>query len=505
MKRKPIYACALFLFQIAAFLWAENIHVDKVENIGPPINQSGDDFCPSLTADGKIMVFNSKRGGGKYSKIFMSTFENDKWSAPREITELSSPYHDETPFITPDGGFIFFSSDRDGSFEMPADLQGKIKVSSDIYVSKNIDGNWARPIKLPGTVNTVHHEKSPILSPDLLTIYYTIWPFGDFSKAYIMKAQYVDGEFINPEKLPPPVNTGNQDVGFSVSQDGNGCYFSSQRPGGFGGSDLYFSPIEKGNYGPPVNLGPTINSSGNDLHISIVNKKLFFCSNRDGGYGAYDIYIANLGEENILKFQVQDKKTGKNLSVDLNISSKIKKDADESITYEIKKRSDNNGEAILKYNPAVKDIDVAINENGYFPFLKSFNIPGSRGKEQLIQLVPIEKEASFEIHDIHFDFESAKIKSESFPYLNALADYMKKNPSMRFEIIGHTDLHGTVEFNNKLSLERAQAVKAYISKRGVDEKRFTVSGAGKSKPKVPKIGEGFDEQNRRTEFKLLEK
>ncbi|MCP4763249.1 MAG: OmpA family protein, partial [archaeon] len=83
-------------------------------------------------------------------------------------------------------------------------------------------------------------------------------------------------------------------------------------------------------------------------------------------------------------------------------------------------------------------------------------------------------------------------------------DYLSKNSELRFEIIGHTDLHGTEEFNDKLSLERAQAVKDYLAGRGLDEKRFIVKGAGESQPIVPKIGQEFDEKNRRTEFKLLD-
>jgi outer membrane protein OmpA-like peptidoglycan-associated protein len=95
------------------------------------------------------------------------------------------------------------------------------------------------------------------------------------------------------------------------------------------------------------------------------------------------------------------------------------------------------------------------------------------------------------------------IKPESFPYLDALSKFLEENENINLEIVGHTDLHGTDEYNKQLSLERAKAVEKYLVEKGLDSRRFTVSGVGKSQPVVNRIGEGFDELNRRTEFKIL--
>lgn len=503
MKKQVLLAAIIAVPLV--LMGAGMITVEKVVNLGPPVNTPADEFAPSFTADGKVMVFNSKRGG-KYQDIFFCFFENGKWSNPEPAKAINSPFNDETPYITPDGGFIFFSSDRDGSREMPPDAMGQIKVSYDIYVSKNDNGKWARPIPLPGKINTHHHERSPFLSPDLLTLYYTTWPFGDPTKAFIAKALYKNGEFTDAVPLMPPINTGNQELGATVAPDGKGLFFSSRRPGGYGGWDLYFAAMEGGKFGNPVNLGPGINSPENDLHLSLAGNKIYFCSNRKGGYGMYDVYEAVFSlEDRSLKFIVRDKKTGKPLTVDMGLATRVKKGEGETLTYELRKRTDEKGEASVTYDPLVKELDVAVNEPGYFPLFRTVDVPSAKGKPQILELIPIEKEASFDIHSIHFDFESAKIKPESFRYLNALTEYLKKSPTLRFEIIGHTDMHGTDEFNDKLSLDRAQAVKNYLTAKGLDEKRFTVKGAGKRQPKVKGTGPGPDEQNRRTEFRLLEK
>ncbi len=484
------------------------LQVENIANMGPSINTRFDDFAPSFTADGKTMVFNSKRSGEPYQNIYLCRNEDGKWSEPRAISEINSPFNDETPFITADGAFIFFASDRDGSLEMPADAAGKIRVSYDIYVSQNINGSWQRPIRLPGAVNTVHHERSPSLSRDFSTLYYTTWPFGTIDKAYLMSAEYRDetgdGAFVNPQRMPAPINIGEQDISLIPALDGKGFYFSSRRPGGYGGWDLYFAPFENGRYGTAVNLGPGINSDANDVHLSIIGDNLFFCSNRKGGLGLYDIYTSTIIKTEPLKIITRDKKSGKPVETELNLFTRVEREGEEPMTSELKKKTDAKGEAVITYNPAVKTIDLNISEKGYMPLFKTIDLAKAKGTPLFIELSPVEKEARFDIHAIHFDFESAGIKPESIPYLNALAEYLKKSPELRFQVIGHTDLHGTDEFNNKLSLERARAVKDYLVKKGIEASRLTIRGAGKTEPKVAKTGPEYDEQNRRTEFRLLQ-
>lgn len=482
------------------------VHVDKVVNIGQPINTANADFAPSFTSDGKVLVFNSKRAGSRYQDIYISYLENGYWTDPVPVYSINSAYNDESPYITPDGAYIFFSSDRDGSYEMLANTSGQIKVSFDIYISKNINGQWDRPIQLPGDVNTVHHERTPSLSLDLQTIFYTSMPFGDISRARIVKAEYRDGRFVNPIALPSPVNVNAQDTGLVPSLDGKGYFFSSRRPGGFGGWDIYFVKYDNNVFGNPVNLGDKINSEGNEINLTLIGESIFFCSDRAGGYGSYDVYTSEITvEDDTLKIIVRDKKTKKPLQVEMKLSAKVRDRKNGEKEYKITKKTDGKGEAVVKHKPQVKDLDVEINEDGYLPLFESFNIPALKGRAKVLELAPIEKEASFDIHSIYFDFESSKIKPESFPYLDSLAGYLKKYPTMKFEIIGHTDLHGTDEFNDRLSLERAESVRDYLVGKGLDEKRFTIKGKGKRQPIIPQLGPEFDEKNRRTEFKLLEK
>jgi len=379
------------------------------KNLGPPVNGPQNDFAPAVSPDGSFMIFNSNRNG-RYQDLFITRLVNGAWTRPEPLERVNSPYNDETPFLSADGSVLLFSSDRDGSIEMPTDRRNRVRVSFDLYWSKRTADGWSAPKPLPGDVNTMYHERTPSLSRDGKTLYFCRWHFGDMRKTLLMSAGYRDGGFVNARPMPAPFNTGHQDVALIPAEDLGGFFFSSNRPGGFGMFDIYFISYKNGAFEKPVNLGPMINSSANELYLARADQRYFICSNRTGGQGRFDIYSS-------------------------------------------------------------------------FIFSR--------------------EEPRFETRAIHFDFDKALIREESYPYLDALSKFLKEHGSADVEITGHTDLHGTDEYNNRLSLQRAEAVKSYLTRKGLDSNRISIFGAGKSRPVVDKVGAGFDELNRRTEFKIL--
>lgn len=378
------------------------------KNMGPLINGQRNDFAPTVNPDGSSLIFNSNRGG-TYQDLYIAYFKDGQWSAPELLRELNSPFNDETPFLSADGNTIIFSSDRDGSVEMPRDERGQVRVSFDLWWSKRVDGRWTTPRPVPGAVNTIYNEKSPSLSRDGKTLYYSAWPFGTIGRAVTVRAELVDGAFKNPTPLPAPFNSGYQDLGLVPAEDLKGFFFSSNRPGGLGEFDLYYVSYNAGVFGTPVNLGDKVNSAKSELYLARADQRYFICSTREGGQGLFDLYASFI-----------------------------------------------------------------------------FN-----------------KEASFETRAIHFDFDQAKIRQDSYPYLDALAEFLKAHRLVNIEIIGHTDLHGTDEYNNRLSLQRAEAVRRYLKDRGLDVSTVRVTGAGKRQPLEAKTGPGYDELNRRTEFRII--
>jgi len=377
------------------------------KNLGAPVNSSANDFAPTLSPDGTIMIFNSNRGGG-YQDLYITRLAEGKWSVPEPLAEVNSPFNDETPFLSPDGNTLVFSSDRDGSMEMPRNERGQIRVSFDLYVSRKVNGAWSRPVPLPGDINSEHHEKSPSLSNDGKTLYYNMWPFGDINRSVLVQAEFRGGVFTNRKLMPAPFNQGHREFSLIPAEDLGGFFFSASRPENIGALNLYFVSYSGGKFGTPENLGPKINSDKADLYLARADQRYYIASSREGGN--FDIYSS------------------------------------------------------VVFTP---------------------------GK-------------SFQTRAIHFDFDKAVIRPESSTYLKALSGYLKENPKIKLEIIGHTDLHGTADYNRQLSLRRAQAVKEYLVREKLEPGRFSVSGAGASRPVKEGTGSGIDELNRRTEFKIVE-
>jgi outer membrane protein OmpA-like peptidoglycan-associated protein len=487
----------------------------ELRNLGEPVNTPLDEFSPSVTADGRTMVFNSKRLGERYQSLYLSSRGDDgRWSTPQPIAELNSIYNDEAPYITPDGMLIFFASDRDGSQEMPADAAGRVKVSFDIYWARKDPekGGWSMPLPVPGAVNTPHHERSPALDLRTGQLFFARWPFGDFEQSRIFAARYEGGRFNQAEALPDSVNAGYQEAAFVPALDrDSGYYFASRRPDGHGGWDIYYIAVEQGKYGTPENLGLRVNSAANDIYYSVREGAGFLSSDREDGLGRYDIYGVAAAPETVV-FEVRDAKTGQRLAVTATVTRGSEPET---------RQTGADGRFRLKSRPqGDRAVTIRIQQQGYLPFERDYDLarranpsaPASSGQTgptaateavELIELAPLERDASFDMHAIHFDANEAVIRADSFGALDRLADYLRQNSGLRLEIIGHTDLHGTPDYNMDLSLRRARAVRDYLVGKGLAAERFQVKGAGLTRPVIDKIGEGFDERNRRTEFRII--
>lgn len=289
MKPFLKYICLLFAVAICVSISAEGQPI--ASRLDYPINTANDDFSPSVTADGRTMIFNSRSSKEGDHNIFISKFFNGRWSSPQPLEILNTIYNEETPFISADGSIILFSSDRPGFLtDDGTPPPQKDKFTYDIYISEKLNDSWTAPVKIPGEVNTDMNERSPALSIDKKTLFFTRYPYKYIKKSRIMKAAYDNGVFVAAVDLPPPVNSDSYDISMTPSLNGIGYYFSSIREGGMGGWDIYYIEYTDGRWGD-INLLPApVNSSEHDLFLSETYDKTFFCSNRIRGYGEYDIY-----------------------------------------------------------------------------------------------------------------------------------------------------------------------------------------------------------------------
>jgi outer membrane protein OmpA-like peptidoglycan-associated protein len=157
-----------------------------------------------------------------------------------------------------------------------------------------------------------------------------------------------------------------------------------------------------------------------------------------------------------------------------------------------------------------KDYRLSVESNGYIFQNQTVKIQGATTQEKtLTRTVEMRKVVVFAtsiLRNLYFDFDKATFKTESYTELNKLEQMMRQNESMIIEIAGHTDAVGTLAYNKFLSQKRAEAVKDYLTKKGIDSRRIKAVGYGKSKPLVSNDDEEDGrELNRRVEFKVLQK
>jgi hypothetical protein len=263
-------------------------------NLGPNVNSTGCEYGLSVSSDGLSLFFDSDRPDLGDFDLYVSTREttDDEWGPAINLgPAVNSPKtHDEAcPSISADGLELFFSAVAWGS--NPAGF-GK----SDLWVTRRAtpDDPWSEPENLGPTVNTINVECEPSISADGLSLYFSsdrggwgIWVTTRKTKA---------DPWQEPVNLGPLVSSGT-DGAPSISSDGRVLFFMSGRPGGYGGSDIWMTrrATEDVPWEEPVNLGPGINTPGDDFVpcISADGRTLYFSSHGlKPNYGWYDIWQA---------------------------------------------------------------------------------------------------------------------------------------------------------------------------------------------------------------------
>ncbi|MHC4175279.1 MAG: LamG-like jellyroll fold domain-containing protein [Planctomycetota bacterium] len=269
-------------------------------NLGPPVNSVYGERSPSISADGLQLYFydypgNARPGGYGNVDIWVATraTKDDPWGEPVNPGPLvNSSVRDQTPDISDDGLALYFSSDRPGG-----------SGDRDIWVTtRTTTGDpWGEPVNLGPTVNGPGLDRGPSISADGLSLFFHASRSGGSGGHDILVTtrETTDDEWGALVNLGPIVNSPSTEYNADISSDGLWLFFESSRPGGYGARDLYVTTRETidDEWGTPVNLGPTVNSSANEDSpaISSDGSTLFFSSNtRPGGFGDSDIWQVSI-------------------------------------------------------------------------------------------------------------------------------------------------------------------------------------------------------------------
>ncbi|MDP2385516.1 MAG: carboxypeptidase regulatory-like domain-containing protein [Bacteroidota bacterium] len=296
----------------------------KIDNAGNLINSQFDDKAPSISADGKKLVFSSRRpettdapmdieGDGKYFEdIYISSWDSAgaKWNAAEPVPGQVNVdgAHDACTGMSADGKQIFIYRNN---------INDPESRGGDIFVSKVNNNKWKTPESLGKPINSSYWEGGACVSPDGKTIFFTSERKGGLGHSDIwMVTRKTKTEWNKPVNMGAEINTSFDEGGMFLSPDGKTLFFCSNGPNSMGGQDIFRTILENGTWSKPVNLGYPINTFRDDktFTISADAKVAYFASNREGGLGETDIYKVDLMDYAVLQKDFK-KMTGNELSI----------------------------------------------------------------------------------------------------------------------------------------------------------------------------------------------
>lgn len=483
-------------------------------------------------------------------------------SEPTPINALNSESGDYMPQVNPIGNRLYFTSVRKGGFDYRDEKSGPNDWGEDIYYSKLIDDQWGTPELLPSPINSDANDFGSAFTGDGQSMVFVRCDAPDgLGSCDLYITQLTGDKWSKPVNMGNVVNTDDWESQPTINSDGNKIIFTSTRPGGYGGSDLYM--IEKnhlGLWGIPQNMGSTINTpfSENSPFLAADGKTLYYSSSGHPGYGGADIFYTvyeegkwltpkNLGtpinsKGNDTNFSISaagnayfassrlDSKNFDIFKVELPDELKPKptiivqgvvsnSETEEALSALVLIEDLNSGELIatnksnelsgeyLVVLPTGRDYSVSVSAEGFFFYSQSFELPKDTAYAEIennIALEPIKKGTKVVLNNIFFETGKAELKPISYVELNKAVDLMTKNPGMKIEVGGHTDSQGADATNLSLSQKRAQAVVDYMVLAGIDRSMLIAKGYGESQPIEDNSTKEGRAANRRTEFVIVE-
>ena len=358
-------------------------------------------------------------------------------------------------------------------------------------------------------INTDAWESNPSLSPDKKDLYFSSNRTGGYGgKDIWVTHRLVNGRWSNPENLGPGINTGADDTCPFIHADNQTLYFNSNGHPGYGMADIFMSrKIDDSTWSTPENLGYPVNTIDDEgsLMVTSDGKTAFYASDRGDIKAGLDIFSFELRDNNRaaktlwVKGRVFDKKTTTGLPSSVELT--------ETDTRRIISRlqTDEEGNYLVTL-PEGKDYIFNVNRKGYLFYSDHFSVvPNDKDSFFVmnIPLQPIEPGASVILKNIFFDLNKFELRPESTVELNKLVMLLNENPAMKVQISGHTDNIGKKEDNLILSLNRAKAVTAYLTGKGIGAGRLLPKGFGDSKPMATNDTEQGKSLNRRTELNVV--
>lgn len=469
-------------------------------NMGEGINSSKEDYGPTIGNADYVLLFTSKRNKSKDSyqptydeDIFYSIRVDGLWQYAEEFKKINTSYNEGSACLSFDGKYLLFSR-----CNAPG-TQGNCDIYSAVLKS---DSTWGDVKNLGPTINSSGWDSHPSLTHKGDTLFFASNRVGGFGLSDIyFSVKDKQGNWEKAQNAGPIINTRNSEVSPFFHHTFNVLYFSSNgHPLNFGEFDIYKSSQLKRNWSEPKNIGPLVNGVGSEYYFTIDSKsqELYYARSNEDDLKNLDLYSFPVPMEAqpeaivTLKGSLKDE-GGKSMK---GIVSVI--DLDEGV------------EVAPKFLREDGTFDFSlINKRNYLliiqgdEFFRIEEILFMDGDQEINKIAePIESKIAFE--SLEFENGKADILQVMHKDLDKLANFMIDHPELKLRISGHTDSAGKEEANLRLSQARADAIKYYLGYQfKIDNTRIEAIGYGSSKPIMQEVTDEHKQFNRRVEFEIF--
>jgi outer membrane protein OmpA-like peptidoglycan-associated protein/tetratricopeptide (TPR) repeat protein len=498
----------------------------KVEKTEGNVNTTIQDFSPKPLKDNRVLFASqktdtavnlTKNTGDTYTSIFIAQKSGKSYTGR---TVLPSPPNDPKAST---GNAILSDDETLMIFTKCADSvnQGTNRIKCKLYkATKKNDLEWNDAEELSGLngIDGTTTEPAWGIDADSNRILYFV---SDRTGAKRLDIYYAsvnnDGTFGAAKALGTEINTDGDDITPFYDRKNKVLYFSSDGHPSIGGLDVFKAAGNPAKWGPVANAGVPINSSADDIYLALDNKaaKGFMVSNRVGttsprGATCCDDIWTVIVQRDVYLRAIYVKRGDASNTPIAGVDASMYKVAGNNFEFVV--NAITTADPIVF--PVVRSTAYKINGNkeGYWPSIDNISIDEEEERDTIdktFYLDPIVK-IHIKIPNVYFAFDKSNVIDFYKGQIDSVVNVLTEHPGYSVEIQGHTDSKGSDEYNEKLSLRRANEVKAFlVKKKKIAESRIVVKTFGEKMPAVPnELPNGEDDpegraRNRRVEFKII--
>lgn len=477
----------------------------KPVKMTPTINNFHVQAYPILTADQQTMIYYVIRTAERNAKgdIMISKKENGVWSHPVSISDkINTPMDEGAPTMSADGRALVFAA---------CNRQDAVG-GCDLYISYKEGDQWSEPVNMGREINSTAWDSEPSISADGRTIYFSSERSGGQGRMDIWYSRLVEnGSWSKAQNMGPGINTKGDEVAPFIHASGNTLYYSSNALPGMGGYDVFCTKKIGKEWSVPKNVGYPINTQDHEgtLFITVDGTK--------GYYYIYDKKVSVNPPSTLFEFEIPKEIREENKSTyakgnvfdavtKKKLSGKI--ELIDLSTNQVKQQVYSDpvtGEYMLVLTEG-SEYALNVSKEGYLFYSSFFDYKNPAVFNPLaldIPLNPIKQGSSVILNNIFFEHNSYELEDKSTAELDKIVAFMNVNPSVSIELGGHTDDVGSDADNLDLSQKRAKAVYDYLVNAGIPAAKLKYKGYGETKPVMPNTSDENRARNRRIEFKVL--